>query len=222
MKKVFSYAAVFFISLFASLRLRADSPLTSTFWANQYKEVPIINEVIQKAKSGDQIFTKKHYDFLIDSKNLIAHKLTLINANGWNLNGLNNSKGLLESFFSKYKVKNENEFIEKANSHDLIVYAYCLAMDNYFDVSKAANIAEKAYKKNTEIEKENSYAVNLIYAIIICQIYLDDISSWCNIFLIPNNVKKNYDSGKLKKDFKQEAAQEIYDYLFIYKDLCDK
>lgn len=206
--------------LLKSFFVFADSPITSTFWAEAYKEIPIIAEVINKTKTGNQVFTQKELDFLINSNNPVAQRLSLINANGWNIDGLSNAPNLLKAFISKYKVSNEEQFLSKANSYDLIIYAYCLAMDNYFDVKKAHDIASMAYKKNIEKEKDFSYAVNLIYAIITCQTYLDDMYLWCDVYKTANTVKSSYDNGKLKKDFKEEAAKAIYEYLFIYKDSC--
>ncbi len=209
------------VLLFKNFTVFADSPITSTYWADSYKNVPIIAEVMKKTQSGNQILTQKEFDFLVNSKNTVAERLSLINANGWNIDGLSNAPGLLKTFITKYKVSNEEQFLAKANSHDLIIYAYCLAMDNYFDVNTAHDIAFMAYEKNNEKEKDFSYAVNLVYAIIACQTYLDDMGLWCNVYKTANTVKTSYDNGKLKKDFKDEAAKSIYEYLFIYKDSCN-
>lgn len=198
-----------------------DSPLTSTFWADQYAEVPIIAEAIAKAKSGNQILSAKEIEFLVNDKNSLAHKLSLINANGWNIEGLNNAPNLLKSFLSKYKVNQEEAFLQKASSHDLIIYAYCLAMDNYFDVNKASEIAFKAFDKNSKVEKENSYALFLVFVIIKTQVLLDDMSRWCEIFENIKAVKTLNLEGKLKKDFKEEAAVPIYEYLDLYKNSCE-
>lgn len=213
--------AIFIISLVNVEHIFADSPLTSTFWADKYAEVPIIAEAISKAKSGNQNLSTKEIEFLINDKNLLDYKLSLINANGWNINGLNNAPKLLKSFLSKYKVSQEEAFLEKAGSHDLIVYAYCLAMDNYFDVSKAVDIAFKAFEKNTQTEKEHSYALLLVFVIIKTQILLNDMSRWCEIFENINAVRTLNLEGKLKKDFKEEAAVPIYEYLDLYKNSCE-
>ncbi len=221
MKNFRLYLILLVVILFNNVSVFADSPITSSYWAESYKNVPIIAEVLKKSKAGDQKFTQKEYDYLVNSNNPVAERLSLINANGWNIDGLSNAAGLLKTFIAKYKVNNEEQFLAKANSYDLIIYAYCLAMDNYFDVVTAYDIAFMAYEKNNEKEKDFSYAVNLVYAIIACQTYLYDRDLWCNVYKIANTVKTSYDNGKLKKDFKEEAAKSIYDYLFIYKDTCN-
>ncbi|GIV44694.1 MAG: hypothetical protein KatS3mg035_1817 [Bacteroidia bacterium] len=209
------------VFLLRSSIVLGDSPITSTYWAEAYKDVPIIAETIKKVKGGNQVLSQKELDFLMNSKNPIAHRLSLINANSWNIDGLSNAPSLLKAFLTKYKVNKEQDFLDKADSYDLIVYAYCLAMDDYFDVIKSHEIATMAYKKNQENEKDFSYAVGLVYGIISCQIYLNDMNRWCNIYKIANNLKTFYDSDKFKKDFKEEAAGFIYEYLFIYKDTCN-
>lgn len=213
--------AIFIVSLANVQYTFADSPITSTYWANKYKEIPIIANAIKRVESGNQVLISTELAFLADDKNPLAHRLSLINANGWNINGLNNAPNLLKAFLNQYKLKTEEEFLEKANSHDLIVYAYCLAMDNYFDVNKALDIAFKAFEKNTQIEKENSYALLLVFVIIKAQFLLDDMNNWCEIYQNVDAVRSLYDEGKLKKDFKEEAAKPIYEYLNLYQNSCN-
>lgn len=196
----------------------ADSPLTSTYWADKYKEISIIAKKIKKVEAKNQQFDKKEYKFLIDSKNPLAHRLTLINANGWNINNLNNAPKLLELFMKKYKVTTEKEFMKQGDAYDLIVYAYCLAMDKYLDVEKATEFAFEAMNKNKN--GENSYALLLAFVLIKTQSYLSRIDLWCDIYKNIQAVRELYQADKLKKDFKDEAAKPIYEYLDLYKDNC--
>ncbi len=79
----------------------------------------------------------------------------MLNGNSWNIDGLQNAGNLLKAFLTKYKVDSENKFLNTADANDLIVYAYCLALGNYFGVQKANKIAQKALEKN-----KSSYAIS--------------------------------------------------------------
>jgi len=204
------------------LSVYADSPVTSTYWADKYKEVALIAKRIEKNKKGDQVLTDEELNFLLDDKIPFAHRVTLINANGWNINGLNNMKNFLLKLLKKYGVKTENELIEKANEYDLMVWAYLLVMDDYFKVEKPFALAMKSFEILTNKVEKPSLAFFMILVIIKGQGYLDNMNLWCDIYKNYEAVMILNNKGSLIKDFKNEALEAINEYLGIYKETCNE
>lgn len=80
-------------------------------------------------------------------------------------------------------------------------------MSNYSDVWKAKQLAEKAIEKNTG----KSLTINLIASVIQAQYYLED--DWSRVYRVVANVVND---SSLKKDIKQEAIDDIWNYIKEY------
>ena len=223
MKKVIFLVSVW-LTVSQSLKVLADSPVTSTYWADAYKDIPIIAKRIEKVSRKDQVLTDEEIEYLVNDKNPFTLRAALINANGWNINGLNNTPKLLNRLYKKYGVKTQNELLEKANEYDLMVLAYLKIMDNYFATQEPWDIAFKAYKRH--IDEKNtqkpSYAFLLIFVIIKGQLYLDNQNLWCDIYKNFAAVQSLFDEGKLTNDIKPEGVKPIAGYLGIYAETCNE
>ena len=62
----------------------ADSPLTSTDFYRAYLDVPIV----KKAADNPNKLTKEIMEYLYNDKNPLVIRIALINAVGWNFDGL--------------------------------------------------------------------------------------------------------------------------------------
>ena len=81
-------------------------------------------------------------------------------------------------------------------------------MSNYFDVKAASELGHMAVKKN----KDKSFSVALISALIDAQHYLDN--DWSKIYPVVANVLHD---GSLHLDMRQEAIDNIMEYIDLYK-----
>lgn len=186
--------------------LKADSPLTSTNIYEAYDELLIIDVALEAdGKINQEIM------LYLTSSQSIESKMALINALGWNINGQNNAETFLDFLQKKKKYKNRADFMEKGTADELLCMAYILAMDNYFDVREALEIAEKALSKN-----KKSYTFNIITALIRAQNVFD--KDWCGVYKSTDSVRKN---KKLKLDMKKPAIDIIFGYMDLYKDECE-
>lgn len=186
--------------------LKADSPLTSTNIYEAYDELLIIDVALEaKGKINQEIMI-----YLTGSQS-IESKMALINALGWNIDGQNNAETFLDFLQKKKKYKNRADFMEKGTADELLCMAYILAMDNYFDVREALEIAEKALSKN-----KKSYTFNIITALIRAQNVMD--KNWCEVFKSTDSVRKN---KQLKLDMKKPAIDIIFGYMDLYKEECE-
>lgn len=184
----------------------ADSPITSTYFADEYYDVPIVLE----AGNSNGIITPSMMDYMIDRKNPTDVKLAIINKLSWDINGKNNAEIFIDYLISKKGYKNNSRLMKKANADILICIAYLQAMDDYFNPKPAFETAIAAQKK-----KKRSYSINFIKSLIEAQIHFD--GNWCDIYTVTNEVRIN---KKLKMDMRPAAVIKAHEYCDIYKDYC--
>ncbi len=175
--------------------IKADSPLTSTEFHVVYEGLPVFKDSVSMCKY-----------LLIDSVS-VEKRLAVINRLGWNVDGKNDSKVMWRVLTEKYQLKKMTAIMDKLSGFQLICVAYLKAMDNYSNVKDAMFMAAVA-----EAKEPQSYAVNLIAALIRAQYAMD--YNWGAIFLGMDNVRAN---PNLKKDFSSEASSVIFKYTDLYK-----
>ena len=201
MKRIFSVLALV-VMWTASW---ADSPLTSTHFADVYSDHEMV-QMANELQQGDIPTTL--LNFLADKHAPIDIRLAVINKIGWNFNGTAVGAQLCEYLMGRYNVKNEKKLVKKLDAKTLAVYAYAKAMSDYFNVKSASELGHQAVKKN----KDKSFSVNLISALIDAQDYLD--SDWSMIYKVVADVLHD---GSLHLDMRQEAIDSIMDYIGLYQ-----
>lgn len=183
----------------------ADSPLTSTDFYKAYMDVPLVQEAL---KSKGKI-TNEMLEYIYSDTNPLELKLAIINAIGWKVKRLNNSQKFFKIVMTKKKYKSDfggdsTAFNWNATADELICYAYIKALDNYFDVSDAFEVAGLALKKNS-----NSFAVNMIYNLIKAQ-GLISYGETCYASKIFSSIKNNQN---LTMDMKNESMPFVFEYM---------
>ena len=123
----------------------ADSPLTSTYFADAYADHPMV-QMASEEMQGDIPTTL--LNFLADKNAPVDVRLAIINKLSWNFDGTPAGTQLCEYLMGRYKVKNEKKLVKKLDAKTLAVYAYAKAMSNYFDVTAASEMGHLAVKKN--------------------------------------------------------------------------
>ena len=191
----------------------ADSPLTSTYFYKAYSEETYIKEaLILNHEANDKILT-----VLSDNQTKLELKLAIINALGWQTNGNKNSSLFLSFLIKNGKYKSELDLINSRNQYDLICYAYLKAMDNYFNVSSALEIAQAAEKLDN-----NSKSIRIIHALIGAQNVLNESKyslnkTFCKVYKSAKPINK---LSLLNNDFSDSALQFILPYINSYKKYC--
>lgn len=183
----------------------ADSPLTSTHFADAYSDHPMVQMACEEMQGN---IPTTLLNFLANKNEPVDVRLAVINKLGWNFDGTSMGAQLGEYLMGRYKVKNEKKLVKKLDAGTLAVYAYAKAMSNYFDVTAASDLGHKAVKKN----KNKSFSVAMASALIDAQIYLD--SDWSMVYKVVADVLHD---GSLHLDMRQEAIDNIMDYINLYK-----
>lgn len=197
--------SVFSIFLLA-VNVFADSPLTSTNFAEAYMDEPILIA----SEEAEGVINDELMEYLSSEYNPVDVKMAVINKLGWNISGKNNSKLFLQYLMEKRGYSNEKKFLKKGSADELLSFAYLKAIDNYFEVDEALKYAERAVKKNRK-----SRTFQLIAGLIKAQKAMD--SNWCDVYQITDRIRKD---ERLANDMRTRAVNIIYEYMDIYDDSC--
>jgi hypothetical protein len=184
----------------------ADSPLTSTYLWKSYDH-PMINRFHNL--KGE--INKEHCNFLMDKRVPLEIRIAAVNALGWNINGQKNAEFLMNYLVSNKRYNDKNNFVKNGNSEELIIYAYMLAMDNYFDVSESLKICNQPI-----IAQNQSKCIQIISALIKSHSVLN--KNYCDVYQILYQTNKRQN---LKDDMKSQAIDEIFKYINIYEKYCE-
>lgn len=207
--KIYSLFLFIVTTLFITPNVFADSPLTSTDFNTAYSHL----NIIKLAKDADGKLSKELTDYLMDANNPIDVKMAIVNGLGWKISGQKNSLIFYEALEKYYGYEELYEFMEKGSAANLLTMAYLLAMDNYFNVKMAYDIARVAVVKN-----KNSYTANIIYGLIKAQTNLKDRENWCAVYNATDAVRKD---KSLVMDMNESAKNIIFKYMDGYKRYCD-
>lgn len=200
------FRALILALIFIGSNAFADSPLTSTPFAEAYKT----ETIILKAANSGGVLTMDLMEYLAEKNNPIAIKMAVINQLGWDFSGTSKATDFLNYLKSIGHCKSQNDLLKKGSKDDLLCMAYIKAMDNYFEVDVAIKFAEAAVKKNPK-----SYTFQIITALIKAQKAM--ATDWCSVYQLAHNVRTN---TILERDMNDAAIKIIFDYMDLYKEEC--
>ena len=187
----------------------ADSPLTSSDFAESYNDQHMVQMALKLSDDSDAGIPVSMLNYLADKKSPVDVRLAVINAIGWNFDGKTSGQQLYEYLSTRYKAKTIDKLVKKLDGGTLAVYAYALAMSNYFEVKEAQDLAHKAVKK----DKSKSFSVAFIASLIDAQVHLD--GDWGMVYKVVNDVLHD---GSLHLDMRQEAIDSVMEYIGEYKN----
>lgn len=186
----------------------ADSPLTSTYFADTYFDYKIV-----KYADSVGVVDQKIANYLL-GRNPIDVKAAVCNGMGWSTDGKSNAILLKKFIARKFRKDRFEDVKERKIKQDIwMVLGYLTALDNYFLPANGLKYFEKVKKK----KYLNSYTFQVIYSLVKSQMAFD--TDWCMVWSVYNTVKNNKD---LKKDFREMANARIQNYLIIYEEFCSE
>lgn len=199
---------------------RADSPLTSTDLASAYVDLPIV----ALAKQQKVLQGKVLYFLLSDAPN--DRKAAVINALGWDIDGKDNAYRFLEGLASVRGRQLHDITLADLSSSDRFVVGYLLAMDDYFNLAPLQSETSEPLWSDTPLELlsqaaaalPDDFTVHFVRAIVQGQANFS--SSWCSIYLAPQQVLEQFPVQK--RNMRPEAVADAMEYLSLYKDSCDE
>ncbi len=183
--------------------VRADSPITSTPFADAYQD----DALIQAArKSGILDLTMAEY--LSSPANPIDKKAALINALSWKYEGKFNA--LLYRYFLglTYGQKADQLDLPALTADEVFALGYLTVMDDYFNPEPAIALLLNAKERN-----QDSFTVAIVTALAQAQATRD----WCQVWQTTDAVNQ---ARSLKQDLRPRAKRIILDYMRLYQSSC--
>lgn len=186
----------------------ADSFLTSTEFSKAYQ-----NKRIVKFASKSSQLNEKLIKYILKKRKPIALKLAIINQLGWDHDGVERSEVFLGYLIKNNLFRSYEDLLDNSDADILICLAYMKAMDDYFDVKEAKYIARKA----KSMDSKNSYALNLVCALIEAQ---DQqlASDFCKAYQLCDAVRKD---KSLQINLADNAKKIVFDYVDLYEEYCN-
>lgn len=207
MKKILTLVLIFALITLFSIKVHADSPVTSTPFSDAYIDI----EIVKKARAGG-VLDSEMAGYLSSKKNPIDKKAALINALSWKYEGKDNAKLYLAYLEKIYRVSPGNLDINTLRGDEIFCLGYLTLMDDYFHPEKALPLLEKAGEK-----MKDSLTVSMILAIARAQKVMDVDADWCELWRITEKILQN---KRLKCDLRPRAKQIIVNYMALYKEDC--
>ncbi len=176
----------------------ADSPLTSIVFHDAYKDVPVIATGSRESRLA----------FLARQDAPNDQKLAVMTALGWE-NGAN-----AEAFVEALQRQRPGD----VSASDRFVAGYLLAMDDYLALKKRGLERKTAQQllDAAAAALPDDFAVQYARALVQAQAAMD--KSWCDVFRIPEAVKKRFPPAK--RNLRAAALEAADGYLRGYSEEC--
>ncbi len=207
MTKILTLVLIFVLIPLASIKVHADSPVTSTPFSEAYRDI----EIVRKASTAG-VLDIEMAGYLSSKKNPIDKKAAVINALSWRYGGKDNAKRYIAYLEKTYRASHGNLEMNTLHGDEIFCLGYLTLMDDYFHPEKALPLLEKAGKK-----MKDSLTVSMILAIARAQDVMEVDADRCEPWRITEKVLQN---KRLKCDLRARAKKIIVDYMTLYKDDC--
>ena len=215
MKKLF----LLFALLLSAVQLSfADSALTSTEFYKAYLDVPIV----KAAADQPNVLSEEAKAYLFDEANPLDVKLALINAVGWEIEGLTAYKDYLNYCIqhfpkSKYGIApgkrvTQQDVFKHASPEQKAVLVYLSAMSNYFNTAAMSKMVRMAMTTPRTDKQSFMLAIGLVKA----QIASD--GDWAEIY---PTVYDCVNKPRIK-DMRPEAIDIVMEYINEYEEYTHK
>lgn len=225
-KKWFSVMLGMAIVLFSTFTLRADSPLTSCFFAPAYKDVAEVAQAMRRLEQAEQgvLLDSITAHFLLREDVDLGTRMAVANAQGFGQ--LANIGVMLQAVAHKHGSDAEewlnlakagewmklSEHCKNAGvqSQDLVVMAYLFAMADYTLPRPALPFLALAAK-----QMENHEVGHWISLLIASQMVMD--TEPCRVYVMFEEAKqRSYDQSL----WRPEGKMLILDYIALYELAC--
>jgi hypothetical protein len=204
-KRLLAVATILLLGLPAAPSL-ADSPITSTPFADAYQD----SEIISKAKQTG-VLDLEMAQYLSSRSIPIDIKAAIINALSWKVEGKQNATLYRYFLGLTYGKTIEQLNPKELTSDEVFALGYLTVMDDYFRPEKAVPLLLEAKSR-----KPSSFTVAMITVLAQTQVVLS--SEWCQIWRLTDAVASD---RTLKQDMRPEAREIILAYMRQYQAFCN-
>lgn len=205
--------------VFAAPAARADSPLTSTNFADAYQDVDLVRYASNR-RPDERVFRA-----LSDSNVPNDVRVAIINQIGWSNEPQQNAKQYLEYVARQHRKSPSALTIATLTSQEALSLAYLLAMDNRFSPTQPIGGSGEVQQADALLlmdvamnKTPNDFSVALIRSLIQAQnAFQVGPDNWCAVYEGVNSVVQRASS---KRNMRPEAINIVMDYIESYQDWC--
>mgnify|MGYP006952410198 FL=1 len=216
MKKLF----LLFALLISAVQLSfADSALTSTKFYKAYLDVPIV----KAAADQPNVLSEEAKAYLFDEANPLDVKLALINAVGWEIEGLTAYKDYLNYCIQHFPKKKYGiapgkrvtiqDIYKNASCEQMAALVYLYAMNYYSDTESVYGLMENAMQ--TPLTNKQSFMLPMGLVVAHTASAMNDLG---NIYPALNY----YVNSPENKDMRPKAIEIVMAYANRYKSYANK
>lgn len=200
MKKLLIFVSV----LLLCVKSYADSPITSTEFALAYRDVPIVNMMLNLK---GEVVSDELIEYLADEKNPIDVKVAAINAVSFNRDVY---APLMQRLKIKYGTTSELTVLSEIDFSTHVALAYARARHYYMDLREAYVLLASAFLKNS-----NSFTANMVYALVATTDVME--KDFCQVYQICASIVAD---TTLVQDMRPQAVPMIMEYINEYAKYC--
>jgi hypothetical protein len=183
----------------------ADSPITSTPFADAYQD----DDLIRTARETG-ILDLKMAEYLSSPSTPIDRKAALINALSWKYEGKYNATLYRYFLGLTYGQKADQLDMQALSADQVFALGYLTVMDDYFNPEPAILLL-----LNAKARENDSFTIAIITA--LAQAQSQTASDWCQRWKLTEAVTQE---RSLKQDMRPKAKKIILDYMRSYRASC--
>lgn len=194
-------------ALSLSLPALADTPLTSTGFAEAYTDLPLVAEALKTHK-----LTPEMADFLYNDDNPLNQRLALANAVAASYDGHYNAMPYVE--YLQKRLKEPDTAAEKLplSPSQQVVLGYLIALDSYSAPDYILPMLRSAAARLPKLQ-----SAQVVLALAETQIMMSEPGGWCKLWQHSDKVLHD---KSLAADMRQAGLDIIEEYMDLYEEYC--
>ena len=203
-------------SVFLSASAKADSPLTSTSFAEAYQDVELVR-IASKGLTEDILKALSDPDVPDDVR------AAIINALGWSVSGQQHARVYLDYIAQSRNQPLSELTIDELTPQETFSLGYLLAMDDYWNLSPLGGktpleqLDAVTLLQVAVIEDPANFSLALVHSLAQAQLLLDQPQRWCDIYQLVAAVNSDFVGDR---QMRLQAVEQVMDYISLYQDYC--
>lgn len=195
---------------------KADSPLTSTSFADAYGDVDLVEIATEQGLTAEVLAALSDRNVPNDVR------AAIINAIGWSVEGQQNARTYLKYIACRRGQEINDLRVEELTPQETFSLGYLLAMDNYSNLSALGGktplerLDALTLLTAAVIKQPTDFAVALVHSLAQAQRLMLN-SQWCKTYRRVAAVRDDFVGIR---NLRPEAVAAIMDYISSYQDSC--
>ena len=204
-------------SVLLSNSAKADSPLTSTSFAEAYQDVELVRIASTRGLTKDILAALSDPDVPDDVR------AAIINTLGWSVSGQQHARAYLDYIAQSRNQPLSELTINELTPQETFSLGYLLAMDDYLNLSPLGGetpleqLDAVTLLQVAVIKDPANFSLALVHSLAQAQLLLDQPQRWCDIYQLVAAVNSDFVGDR---QMRLQAVEQVMDYISLYQDYC--